>query len=359
MGRKHRSAPWRWPVRESGRRLAAAFAASALLCAAILTAGPAAAKKDRDELESEREANLAKIDEISHELEGVGDKLAGVYISLKKTEAQLPVAQADAAEALDVYVKAKREHEQIVEDLKEAEDLQAAIQEEIVAAQDRAAEAKRALGEIARLTMMQEPLAESDLVLLLGATDLSELDATYIAADAVARTRAETLRVAQEDAATNKNREARLAAVADDIAGLVERARAALDAAEEAKVKAEDAQAELEGLIAKQQSDAQVLESQRAALEEQQQEIEARQVAIQSDLMALADLEKARAPDGGPPFTPSMFGWPLSSLVLTSPFGWRTHPILGTNRMHTGADFSAACGTPIYVTADGTVIDAY
>lgn len=42
-------------------------------------------------------------------------------------------------------------------------------------------------------------------------------------------------------------------------------------------------------------------------------------------------------------------------LSLASGFGMRTHPILKIRKMHTGLDFAAKIGTPIYSTADGTV----
>lgn len=40
---------------------------------------------------------------------------------------------------------------------------------------------------------------------------------------------------------------------------------------------------------------------------------------------------------------------------LASGFGYRTHPIYKVKKIHTGIDFSAPTGTPIYATADGTV----
>jgi len=40
---------------------------------------------------------------------------------------------------------------------------------------------------------------------------------------------------------------------------------------------------------------------------------------------------------------------------LISGFGYRLHPILHVKKMHTGLDFRAPVGTPIYATADGTV----
>lgn len=42
-------------------------------------------------------------------------------------------------------------------------------------------------------------------------------------------------------------------------------------------------------------------------------------------------------------------------VALASGFGWRTHPIYKVKKLHTGIDFAAAIGTPIYATADGTV----
>ncbi|WP_241461678.1 M23 family metallopeptidase [Aurantiacibacter luteus] len=41
--------------------------------------------------------------------------------------------------------------------------------------------------------------------------------------------------------------------------------------------------------------------------------------------------------------------------AVTSRFGMRRHPILGYRRMHSGLDFRAASGTPIYAVTDGVV----
>jgi murein DD-endopeptidase MepM/ murein hydrolase activator NlpD len=42
---------------------------------------------------------------------------------------------------------------------------------------------------------------------------------------------------------------------------------------------------------------------------------------------------------------------------ITSPYGWRRHPIYGYRSLHDGIDFRAACGSPIYAAAPGTVLD--
>lgn len=42
--------------------------------------------------------------------------------------------------------------------------------------------------------------------------------------------------------------------------------------------------------------------------------------------------------------------------ALASGFGLRTHPIYKVRKMHSGIDFAASIGTPIYATADGKVV---
>ena len=49
--------------------------------------------------------------------------------------------------------------------------------------------------------------------------------------------------------------------------------------------------------------------------------------------------------------------WPLNG-PITSEFGWRTHPIFGTQRYHSGLDIGGDYGLPIVAAASGTVIHA-
>lgn len=53
-------------------------------------------------------------------------------------------------------------------------------------------------------------------------------------------------------------------------------------------------------------------------------------------------------------------GWlcPVPWYVLTSPFGWRIHPIYGDSRFHSGVDLACSEGTPIYATRSGQVTAA-
>jgi murein DD-endopeptidase MepM/ murein hydrolase activator NlpD len=46
---------------------------------------------------------------------------------------------------------------------------------------------------------------------------------------------------------------------------------------------------------------------------------------------------------------------PVAGAKVTSPYGWRIHPVLGDRRFHKGVDFGAAAGTPVVAAADGVV----
>ncbi len=50
--------------------------------------------------------------------------------------------------------------------------------------------------------------------------------------------------------------------------------------------------------------------------------------------------------------------YPVNGSV-TSPFGYRIHPIYGYWGLHNGTDFGASCGSPLLAAAEGTVVETY
>jgi murein DD-endopeptidase MepM/ murein hydrolase activator NlpD len=146
---------------------------------------------------------------------------------------------------------------------------------------------------------------------------------------------------------------------------------------EELRILREDSEA-ARGEAAQAAVDAEALEAQLtadlAALQNQQDEqlalkneAESRIAQWESELSALAAedasiqdlISDSSATDVvvNRATTPSDLGfqWPVEGTV-TSPYGYRIHPVYGTRKLHSGIDVGAPGGTPISTAADGTVI---
>jgi len=79
-----------------------------------------------------------------------------------------------------------------------------------------------------------------------------------------------------------------------------------------------------------------------------------REARIQRQILARAAHDKGGyAGDTGGFLARPVPGW------VTSPFGWRRHPIYGYWGLHDGVDFAAPCGEPMHAGAGGTVISEY
>lgn len=49
---------------------------------------------------------------------------------------------------------------------------------------------------------------------------------------------------------------------------------------------------------------------------------------------------------------------PVSSRRITSPYGWRGNPTGAGTQIHIGQDYAISCGSPVYATADGEVVQS-
>jgi murein DD-endopeptidase MepM/ murein hydrolase activator NlpD len=111
------------------------------------------------------------------------------------------------------------------------------------------------------------------------------------------------------------------------------------DAASSALAAAQAEASEVQALLDSIRRDIAAAEQHKDGLEADAERLEAEIAALQSS-------------DGE---APGVLSWPLNGAV-TSPFGYRVHPILGVRKLHTGIDIDGSTGQPITAAADGEVI---
>lgn len=98
----------------------------------------------------------------------------------------------------------------------------------------------------------------------------------------------------------------------------------------------------------------QQIEGSQEALEKQLKEIEAQEAEVRRQIAALS---------GGGSSNEQYVGgsmlWPTPSCrIITSPYGWRLHPVLKYEKLHTGIDIGAGYGAKIIAVQSGKVIKA-
>ncbi|MFI3226540.1 MAG: peptidoglycan DD-metalloendopeptidase family protein [Clostridia bacterium] len=135
----------------------------------------------------------------------------------------------------------------------------------------------------------------------------------------------------------------------------------------------EDAKIKLEEDKESQESYRMTLDTQMITLEKESALVEEKMKALMADEQAaidaqaanlaaeeemadkVAELSKQLASQGV--YVGGEFMWPsANSTRITSPFGYRTHPITGSYSLHTGVDIGASGGTDILSANAGTVI---
>lgn len=346
------------PVRTKLPRVLAVLAA-----ACLLTQAPAAASTDaqlqreREQAERRREqvgdeldaarSNLAEIrrqqkDTLSR-LRSIDSERAVLQVELERLDAELAAAEALVQEA---ELALRRTDAEIERNTAELDDTQREleIQRDRLRARVRASfmhggvsypeavldvETANELG--ASLQYMRSMMSEDQNQV----QQITSLERRYEAAIG----RLDTLRAVQDEAKAERARER------NRVAELVKERQ---EVAAELQARVDEHQ----GVLAELEGDEQRYTAAIDALEDESD-------AIRGRLANIAAKDRAGSGGGGgtPTSSSGRFQWPVNG-ALTSSFGYRTHPVLGTRRLHAGVDFGAGTGTPIVAADGGTVVSA-
>lgn len=307
-----------------------------LLClaAALLTPGAASFADDGDlqdqlaDVQSRMSEQSEKKAQAEAVIGSVNDKLYDIQKNLENAES---------------------EYKAVSEDLTATEGKIAAAQDELEKSQARLEKREAVFQRRIRDIYMHGQLNYLDVV--LDARDFSdfsnrlELLRRILASDiqllADIRSERDAIRAAQAELEAQRSRQAALkeeaAAKRDEIAAHKKENEALLYQAQYDKATAEKAYEEYQQAS---QSIADMLRQRESA-------------------PAAASGGDAGEPDSYPAAAAGSGGmiWPVNG-VVTSPYGYRTHPIFGTTIYHSGIDIGVDYGTPVQAAAGGTVVEA-
>lgn len=332
-----------------------------LLLSSLLPIGATPRALAEDDLDQQQAQVQSQLADAKEALEGSSRRANRAAAALAGAEEKLSAAQEQLAAARDKLARAEKRD--------------AAMQDRLERAEARLEQARADLAA-AQLQLEQQRVAVRNLV-----TDIyTEGDPQLLAFAALIKsqtpadlTRQLELRNGVVSAETGdlrdlatlelqlQLRENEVAQAAKRVTRLREAAAKNLERTTALAEQAEQAKTAVAGLVVKRlkasraalavrKADAHVIAQLRAENNHikallRQRALEAQQAAQQQGGGATGDSD-------------GYLSYPVSGPV-TSPFGYRHHPIYGYWGLHDGVDFAASCGAPLRAPADGTVISRY
>ena len=283
-------------------------------------------------LEQEQDANWGSTEELVEQKDIIDQQIALLYTEVENINSQI------------------RGYTELI----------AANQEELDAAEVRLSELSEQNRE--RIQAMEEEGQISFWSVLFNARSFTELIDQLNMIEEIQQ--ADRRRMDELSAAADAVAEARRALETEKAA--LEESRAELDASQ---VALDEKRAEADRLLAELNADRRALEQMQADYEAEEAELSAQIAAAELEYTeALRAEEEARRreeesqrqesgeqPSTGGTSSNESWGRPCTWRKLTSPYGYRTHPITGEWKFHNGVDLANSMGTPICAAWSGTV----
>ncbi len=371
----------------------AKIAGSVLILALAASLGTAPMAR-ADSLDDQQAALNAESARVQQSLEFVDANIAKAAGDLVVYQGRLPGAQQALLEAQGRVASAVKEADALAARVDLAQQSKAQITAQLENDKQKITDTKKLIGQIAAQAYKSGGVP-TNVALLFGSNDGGNLTETMDLANQAMRSQNATMTKLTQQSATNVNSQARLDAVEQEIRDLKAKADAALAREKAARDDAATKKDEVDKLIADTTRLDSQLQAAKPGIQAQIQQVKAMQDAVAADIaerdrklreawlaeqqrVAAAAAAAARAQGQAQGQAPQPFVPPASnprgnfglihpvpaSIPITSGFGWRATPP-GTidfygqgGYMHTGIDFGAPCGTPVYAAAAGTVFSA-
>ncbi len=356
-----------------------------------------------DELDDRKAALESEIAKVEQSIEYLDKDITETIAQLRVYQGQLPGAQQALADAQGRVEAAAAEVSALAMRVELAEETKNKITDQLARNEAEMESTREVIGQIATQAYKNGGVP-ADLSLMLGADGAENLTNSMDMIDQALRTQNAAMdRMAQQNA-TTANSQARLVAVEAEIKDLKAKADAALAAEQEARDQAAAEKRKVDKLVADTSVLSDKLKAQKPIIEARLASVEKAHAAVIEDIaerqrrlieearkreearLRAEAAERARIENerraaeaaaanrpAPPPVAPSPVAPPAPGNVsafglrhpvnapLSSGFGWRDTPVgtidyNGTGGYnHTGLDYAANCGTPLYAPAAGEV----
>jgi len=276
----------------------------------------------------------SELDEIYKQQEQIDKKIKETESMLKKKEQERQKTLAQLQSINTSIEKTNNEIEELENKLKIAEEYINDTQKEIDVKETELAERTEVFEN--RLRQIYQQGDVNILEVLFQATSINDLLTRFEFLKRLAKNDTDLLAVLEAERTILENKKAELENKKADLLAL--------------KSSRETKHQQLQIASARQKDLVKQIESQKETYEKMLDDLE-EQSKIIAD--AIRKLQSA----GGQ--RPGRLLWPTPGYSrITSPYGMRLHPILKTNRFHTGIDIAAPYGSNVISTANGKVIFA-
>lgn len=325
---------------------------------------------------------LATGDDLKHKKHKVQEHLSTVHSDLDESSAQVRAAAA-ALQAAQVQLNVAQSHlAKTRGELAAAEALDRQMQAKLVEATLRLeqaqadladgrakyAEQEKTLGQIVVQNYQTGDPSLMGLSMVLTSQDPTDLTGQLNSVQNVLDKESVTLDRLEASKILLRVQEDEVHRAKLEVAKQRKAAAANLAKKKTLEVQAEDAAAKVATLVGLRQQAHQEAQKAQAADMAQLRHLQKERDRISSLLRQRAEEARRRAAaaaaaanqagDQGRIHSNGFLDYPVNGNV-TSPFGWRIHPIYGYRALHDGVDFGAGCGTPIHAAASGTVLERY
>ena len=330
-------------------------ALAALATGALVVAGPAHAADKGDDLKDKKAKVEKKLKQADHEAEETSEALKAATAALADAQSELVDARAYLAETRGELAAAEALDRLMQRRLDAAVARLARAQKELAAGEAKVAEQEQDLRAMVVSSYEQGDPSLMGLSMVFTSGEPADIAGSMSASSSVVNKESAILDGLEATTVLLDVHRQEMEDARDEVAERRQEAAVNLARKQSLELQAEAAESQVSQMVnLRAQARAAALKAKKADL------VVLKNLIVERD--RIADLIAAQASKGagytGPQTGNGFLDRPVDGRV-TSPFGWRIHPIYGYRSLHDGVDFGDACGTPIRAGAGGKVLTEY